>query len=436
MSLFSNIPPVRFGGSESTDEFQFRAYDAKRVVMGRTMAEWLRCAVCYWHSFNWPGSDIFGAGTLPRPWLGPVITQEMAETKLEAAFDFMERLGVPFFAFHDVDAMASAASLAEHQRNLGAIESRLAHRMEASKVRLLWGTANLFSHPRYAAGAATSPDPEVFAWAAAQVKWCLECTNRLGGQNYVLWGGREGYDTLLNTDLRQELDQYGRFLSMVVEHKHRIGFKGTILIEPKPFEPTKHQYDRDVAAVYAFLQRYDLEQEVAVNIEVNHATLAGLDFEHEVAAAIAHGIFGSIDMNRGDPRNGWDTDQFPNNAQDLVPAMISLIQSGGFKNGGFNFDAKIRRQSVDPRDLFRAHIAGMDTLARALMAAAKIIQGARLTKLKAARYVGWQGEFGRRILKGDMTLESLCQEAVQKDLNPQPKSGLQELCESIVADGM
>ncbi len=436
MSLFSDMPAIRYGGPDTRDEFQFRAYDAQRVVLGRRMAEWLRCAVCYWHSFNWPGNDIFGAGTLPRPWLGPVITQPMAETKLEAAFDFMERLGVPFFAFHDVDAMATATTLAEHDRNLKLIEAKLAQRMQAGGMRLLWGTANLFSHPRYAAGASTNPDPEVFAWAAAQVKWCLEATHRLGGANYVLWGGREGYDTLLNTDLRQEMDQFGRFLCMVVEHKHRIGFKGTILIEPKPFEPTKHQYDRDVAAVYAFLQRYGLTKEVAVNIEVNHATLAGLDFEHEVAAAIAHGIFGSIDMNRGDPRNGWDTDQFPNNAQDLVPAMISLIEAGGFTTGGFNFDAKIRRQSVDPHDLYRAHIAGMDTLARALTAAAKVIEEKRLGEIKAARYAGWRGEFGRRILDGKLSLDALVQEAVQKDLNPQPRSGLQERCEAIIADAM
>jgi xylose isomerase len=436
MSLFSDLPAVRYGGPDTTDEFQFRAYDAKRSIMGRSMGDWLRCAVCYWHSFNWPGADIFGAGTLPRPWLGAVITREMAESKLEAAFDFLERLGVPFFAFHDVDAMATATSLPEHERNLREIESRLAQRMQSSGVRLLWGTANLFSHPRYAAGAATNPNPEVFAWAASQVKWCLESTHRLGGQNYVLWGGREGYDTLLNTDLRREMDQYGRFLSLVVEHKHRIGFKGAILIEPKPFEPTKHQYDRDVAGVYAFLQRYQLEKEVAVNIEVNHATLAGLDFEHEVAAAMASGIFGSIDMNRGDPRNGWDTDQFPNNAQDLVPAMISLMEAGGFTTGGFNFDAKIRRQSVDPLDLYRAHIAGMDTLARALTAAAKVIEGRRLSKIKSARYAGWQGEFGRKILDGQMTLDSICQEAVQRNWSPPPQSGLQELCEAIIADAM
>jgi len=306
--------------------------------------------------------------------------------------------------------------------------------MSATGIRLLWGTANLFSHPRYAGGAATSPDPEVYAYAAAQVRACLETTHRLSGENYVLWGGREGYDSLLNTDLRRELDHYGRFLSMVVDHKHRIGFKGTILVEPKPFEPTKHQYDRDVAAVYAFLQHYKLENEVRVNIEVNHATLAGLDFEHEVAAAIAYGIFGSIDMNRGDPRNGWDTDQFPNNAQELVPAMLQLVQAGGFRTGGFTFDAKLRRQSVHPNDLYLAHIGGMDTLARALLAAAAVHEQGRLQQLRSTRYAGWDGEFGRRIESGAFNLESLAAEAVRQGLQPKPRSGQQELFESIIAN--
>jgi xylose isomerase len=273
----------------------------------------------------------------------------------------------------------------------------------------------------------------VFAWAATQVRLCLETTQRLGGENYVLWGGREGYDSLLNTELRRELDQYGRFLSMVVEHKHRIGFKGTILIEPKPFEPTKHQYDRDAAAVFAFLQRYGLVGEVRVNLEVNHATLAGLDFEHEVAAARAYGIFGSIDINRGDPRNGWDTDQFPNNAQDLVPALLQLIEDGGFASGGFNFDAKLRRQSVEPADLYLAHIGGMDTLARALLAAADVVEEGALRRLREARYDGWGGELGRRIVAGKLTLAELADYALQHALDPAPRSGRQELAESIIA---
>ncbi|MEA3178519.1 MAG: xylose isomerase [Gammaproteobacteria bacterium] len=433
MSLFSTVEPVRFAGPDTRNEFSYRVYDKNRVVLGKRMDEWLKVAVCYWHSFNWPGADIFGGGTLPRPWLGPRITQEMADTKLEAAFDFFSRLGVPYFTFHDVDAMATAATLAEHANNLQKIEAGIAAKMAATGVKLLWGTANLFSHPRYAGGASTSPDPEVFAWAAAQVRGALETTHRLGGENYVLWGGREGYDSLLNTDLRRELDQYARFLSMVVEHKHKIGFKGTILIEPKPFEPTKHQYDHDVAAVYAFLQRYDLTNEVKVNIEVNHATLAGLDFEHEIAASRAFGIFGSIDINRGDPRNGWDTDQFPNNAQELVPSMVQVVQDKGFTTGGFNFDAKLRRQSVDPADLYLAHIGGIDTLARALLAAADVVTDGALEKLKQERYSGWGGELGKRITSGELNLASLADLATQKGLDPAPRSGKQELAESLIA---
>ncbi len=433
MSLFSDVAPIRFEGADSTNDLAFRVYDKDRMVLGKRMADWLRLTVCYWHSFNWPGNDIFGAGTLPRPWLGDRVTQAMAEQKADAAFDFLSRLGVPYFAFHDVDAMASADTLEEHGANLKRIEAVIAEKMAKTKLKLLWGTANLFSHPRYAGGAATSPDPDVFAFAAAQVRYILEVTNRLGGENYVLWGGREGYDTLLNTDIKGELDRYGRFLSMVVEHKHKIGFKGTILIEPKPFEPTKHQYDRDVAVVYAFLQRYGLEKEVRVNIEVNHATLAGLDFEHEIAAALAYGIFGSIDMNRGDPRNGWDTDQFPNNAQEMTPAMLLFLQSGGFTTGGFNFDAKLRRQSVDPNDLYIAHIAGIDTLARALLAAETIVNEKRLAKVQQDRYAGWSGAFGKKILSGEYNLSSLADHAVKTNLDPKPKSGKQELCESIIA---
>jgi xylose isomerase len=433
MSLFSSVAPVRFEGPGTKNEFSYRVYDKDRVVLGRRMEDWLRVAVCYWHSFNWPGNDIFGGGTLPRPWLGIPVTQEMADTKLEAAFEFFSRLGVRYFTFHDVDAMATAATLKEHDKNLKRIEAGMQPKMAAMGVKLLWGTANLFSHPRYAGGAATSPDPEVYAWAAAQVRYCLEATHRLGGENYVLWGGREGYDSLLNTDMRRELDQYARFLSMVVEHKHKIGFKGTILIEPKPFEPTKHQYDHDVAAVYAFLQRYGLTQEVKVNIEVNHATLAGLDFEHEIAAARTYGVFGSIDINRGDPRNGWDTDQFPNNAQELVPSLVQLVEEQGFTTGGFNFDAKLRRQSVDPADLYLAHIGGIDTISRALLAAADIVTEGALQRLKQERYQGWNGELGKRIISGELNLASLADLATEKGLDPAPRSGKQELAESLIA---
>lgn len=433
MSLFSTVEPVRFEGANAMSEFAYRVYDKDRVVHGKRMEDWLKVAVCYWHSFNWAGADIFGGGTLTRPWIGAPVTQAMADMKLDAAFDFFARLGVPYYTFHDVDAMATATTLKEHDRSLRTIEAGMAEKIAATGVKLLWGTANLFTHPRYAGGAATSPDPEVFAWAAAQVRCALDTTHRLGGQNYVLWGGREGYDSLLNTDLGRELDQYGRFLSMVVEHKHRIGFKGTILIEPKPFEPTKHQYDHDVAAVYAFLQRYGLTKEVKVNIEVNHATLAGLDFEHEIAVARCYGIFGSIDINRGDPRNGWDTDQFPNNAQELVPSMVQLVKDQGFVDGGFNFDAKLRRQSVAPEDLYLAHIGGIDTIARALLAAVDVVANGELDRLREKRYEGWGRELGRQITSGRLNLAALADLACEKGLDPTPRSGRQELAEGLIA---
>ncbi len=433
MSIFANIEQIRYEGPDTQNEFAYRVYDKDRLVLDRRMEDWLRPAVCYWHSFSSAGADMFGSGTLLRPWQEAELTPEMAEDKLEAAFDFMFRLGLPYFTFHDADVMATAHHLPVYRRYMRDIEEVIAIRMAATDLKLLWGTANLFNHPRYAAGAATSPDPEVFAYAAAQVRCCLETTYRLGGENYVLWGGREGYDTLLNTDLSRELDRYARFLTMVVEHKHRIGFKGTILIEPKPFEPTKHQYDRDVAAVYAFLQRYGLDKEVKVNIEVNHATLAGLDFEHEVAAARAYGILGSLDINRGDPRSGWDTDQFPNNAQDLVPAMLQLIENGGLGTGGFNFDAKLRRQSVDPADLYLAHIGGVDTLARALLAAAEIVEKGHLTYLRDKRYEAWKSDLGYRIEAGEFSLGDLADHAEEYRLDPKPRSGRQELLESIVA---
>jgi xylose isomerase len=433
MSIFAEVGPIRYEGPEATTEFAFRAYDKDWLVRGRRMEDWLRPAVCYWHSFSSGGGDMFGSGTLPRPWVDSEVTPAMAEAKLDAAFDFMVRLGFPYFTFHDADVMATAHDLRTYAKNMADIEQAIASRMASTGLKLLWGTANLFSHPRYAAGAATSPDPEVFAYAAAQVRCCLETTHRLGGENYVLWGGREGYDTLLNTEMSTEVDHLARFLTMVVEHKHKIGFTGTILLEPKPFEPTKHQYDRDVATVFAFLQRYGLEKEVKVNIEVNHATLAGLDFEHEVAAARMYGILGSLDINRGDPRSGWDTDQFPNNAQDLVIAMMEILANGGLGTGGLNFDAKLRRQSVDPADLYLAHIGGIDTAARALLAAAEIFETGDLKQLRDERYAPWSAELGRRIEAGGFSLADLADCAVQQDLDPKPRSGRQELAESIVA---
>jgi xylose isomerase len=433
VDIFSTYEPIRYEGEGSDSPLAYRYYDKNRLVLGKTMQDHLRIAVCYWHSFCWPGSDIFGSGTFNRPWLpdGPA-TQEMAELKLANAFSLFTRLDIPFFTFHDVDAMAEADTPAEHVRNVRLIADKIASKIEQTGVRLLWGTANLFSHPRYAAGAATNPDPEVFAWAALQVREAMEATYRLQGQNYVLWGGREGYDTLLNTNMRQELDQFGRFVSMVVEHKHKIGFKGQILIEPKPHEPTKHQYDRDTATVYGFLRRYGLENEVKVNLESNHATLAGNAFDHEIATAAALGIFGSIDINRGDPQNGWDTDQFPNNVLDVTLALYQILQAGGLGNGGFNFDAKVRRQSIDPVDLLHAHIGGIDVLARGLLAAAALIENGRLPEFITARYAGWNSGLGADILYGKRSLADLADLTIEKKLAPQPRSGRQEYLENLV----
>ncbi len=433
MSIFSEVGPIKYEGPDSTNEYAFKAYDKDRLVLGKKLSDWLRLTVCYWHSFASGGMDQFGGNTWPRPWNVGAMTQEQANAKTDAAFDFFKRMGTPYFAFHDLDAMADANTLEEHDRALKTIEERIGKRMSETGVKLLWGTANLFSHPRYMGGAATNPNPEVFAHAAAQVRMIMEATNRLGGENYVLWGGREGYDTLLNTDMKAELEHFGRFLKMVVEHKHKIGFKGTILIEPKPFEPTKHQYDRDVATVYGFLIKNGLEKEVKVNIEVNHATLANLDFEHEVTTAFTHGIMGSLDINRGDPRSGWDTDQFPNNAQDLSVAFLPILEHGGLGTGGCNFDAKLRRQSIDVNDLYIAHIAGIDTLARAVISAEAIIKDKRLATLKAQRYAGWSTPLGKEIAEGKYSLADLADLAVKKHLDPKPVSGKQELFESIVA---
>jgi xylose isomerase len=369
-SYFADIEPITFEGLDSTNPLAYRYYDKSRVVMGKTMEEHLRMAVCYWHTFCWDGFDVFGGGTFNRPWHGGPIDQARADHKLDEAFEFFTRLGLPYFCFHDVDVMAHADTIKEHVENFAIIVDKIEAKMAATGVKLLWGTANNFSHPRYMSGASTNPDPDVFRFAATQVRHCLDATNRLGGQNYVLWGGREGYDCLLNTDLKQEKAQFGRFLQMVVEHKHKIGFTGDILIEPKPHEPTKHQYDFDVETISGFLLANGLEKEVKMNIEANHATLSGHSFEHEIASAINLGIFGSIDMNRGDPQNGWDTDQFPNDVREITTAMYYILQAGGFKNGGNNFDAKVRRQSIDAADLFHGHVGAVDILARSLLNAA------------------------------------------------------------------
>jgi xylose isomerase len=339
---------------------------------------------------------------------------------------------VPYYCFHDRDVAPEGRTFAESCANLDAIVAEAEDHQARTGIRLLWGTANLFGHPRYAAGAATNPDPAVFAYAAAQVKVMLETTKRLGGANYVLWGGREGYETLLNTDLAREQRQFARFLAMVAEHKHRIGFEGLLLIEPKPMEPTKHQYDYDVATVLGFLARNGLEGEYKVNIEANHATLAGHSFHHEVAFAIANGVFGSIDANRGDYQNGWDTDQFPNSVDELSLAVYEIIRAGGFTTGGFNFDAKLRRQSRDRTDLFHAHIGGIDTLARSLLVAADMIEAGTLADLRDARYADWDGTLGAAILGGGESLASLEPRVRSGEIDPRPRSGQQERYENVV----
>ena len=432
-SYFADIEPIQFEGTESHNPLAFRYYDRNRIVLGKTMEAHLRMAVCYWHSFCWDGFDVFGAGTFNRPWHGGPIDQARAEHKLDEAFEFFTRLGLPYFCFHDVDVMATADTIDAHVRNFALIVDKIEARMAATGVKLLWGTANLFSHPRYMAGAATNPDPEVFRFAATQVRHCIEATHRLGGSNYVLWGGREGYDCLINTDLKQEKAQFGRFLQLVVEHKHKIGFTGDILIEPKPHEPTKHQYDFDVETIYGFLLANGLEKEVKMNIEANHATLSGHSFEHEIASAIALDIFGSIDMNRGDVQNGWDTDQFPNDVREITTALYYILRNGGFKNGGNNFDAKVRRQSIDPADLFHGHIGGVDILARSLLNAAALIEGGELEALVTDRYEGWRRESAQAMLGGKATLETISDGALKEGIDPKPRSGRQEYAENVIS---
>jgi xylose isomerase len=430
--FFSTATPLRFEGPDSTNPLAYRWYDRDRVVGGRRMEDHLRFAVAYWHSLCWPGSDPFGGDTFARPWMAAGDTMDTARQKAEVAFELFRLLDVPYFCFHDRDIAPEGGSLAETNRNTREMAALLGRKMEGNRVKLLWGTANLFSHRRFMGGAATNPDPDVFRWAASQVRTALDVTHQLGGENYVLWGGREGYETLLNTDLKQELDQLGRFLNLVVEHKHRIGFTGTILIEPKPQEPTKHQYDHDVATVWGFLQQYGLEREVKVNIEANHATLAGHSFEHEIALAGALGILGSIDMNRGDEQSGWDTDQFPHSVEQTTLAMYHILRAGGLGTGGLNFDAKVRRQSIDPDDLLVAHAGAMDVCARALLNATRMIEDGALAGRVDARYAGWRTPDAASMLAGAQTLAEIADEAEAGAIDPQPRSGGQEALERLV----
>ena len=428
--FFKDISPVKFEGPNSANPLAYRHYNKDEMVLGKRMEDHIRPAIAYWHSFAWEGGDPFGGRSFDRPWFGKGM--EGAKLKADVAFELFELLDVPFFCFHDADVAPEGDSLAESNKNLRAITDIFAEKMQSSRTKLLWGTANLFSNRRYMAGAATNPDPHVFAYAAGQVKTMIDITKDLGGANYVLWGGREGYETLLNTDLKQERDQAARFLSLVIDHAKKIGFNGTLLIEPKPQEPTKHQYDYDVATVYGFLKTYGLEKDVKVNIEVGHAFLAGHSFEHELALARSFGILGSVDANRNDLQSGWDTDQFPNNPGEMALAFYQILKNGGLGNGGFNFDAKVRRQSLDPADLLHGHIGGLDVLARGLKGAAALIEDGTYDKALEARYAGWKEKEAATMLSGDRSLAQIAAWVEAENINPQPRSGQQEYLENLV----
>ena len=430
--FFSLHEPVKFEGANAKSDLAFRHYDASKKIGGKTLAEHLRFAVCYWHSFTWTGSDPFGGPTIERPWIGAGDPMVLAGHKAQVAFEMFHLLGAPYFTFHDRDIAPEGATLAESNKNVSVIAEILARKMQDTGVKLLWGTANMFSHRRFMAGAATNPDPDVFAWCAAQVKHALEVTHQLGGENYVMWGGREGYETLLNTDLKRELAQAGRFLQMVVEHKHKIGFKGPILIEPKPQEPAKHQYDYDAGTVFGFLKANGVEKEVKLNLEQNHAILANHSFEHEIALALALDVFGSLDINRGDYQTGWDTDQFAMNVPEMAMAFYPLVKAGGFTTGGLNFDAKIRRQSLDPDDLLHGHIGSMDACARAWEIAMKMVADGALEKHVAGRYAAWDKPANKKMLDGKATLADIAARVDKEKLDPQPKSGRQEYLENLI----
>lgn len=426
--FFKDIPAISYEGPQSDNDFAFRHYDSTELLNGKNMSDHLRFACAYWHSFAWPGGDPFGGQTFDRPWFGD--TMDLARMKADVAFEMFRILGVPFFCFHDADVRPEGADYAENTSRLEEITDYFGEKMDASGMKLLWGTANLFSHRRFMAGAATNPDPDVFAFSAATIKSCMDATMKLGGENYVLWGGREGYETLLNTDMGRERAQAGRMLQMVVDYKHKMGFKGAILIEPKPQEPTKHQYDYDVATVYGFLKDFGLEGEVQVNIEQGHAILAGHSFEHELALARELGIFGSIDMNRNDYQSGWDTDQFPNNVPEMTLAYYEVLRAGGFTTGGTNFDAKLRRQSLDAEDLILAHVGGMDACAAGLKAAAAMLDDGKLEAARDDRYAGWDTADGKTLMNSD--LESITARVKDQNINPQPRSGRQERLENLV----
>lgn len=427
--FFEGIEKVGYEGEDSTNPLAFRHYNPDEIVMGKRMKDHLRFAVAWWHSFAWEGGDPFGGPTFERPW-HPQDDMGRARMKADIAFEMFDILGQPYFCWHDADIRPEQGNFADNLRTLEEITDYIGEKMQSVGTKLLWGTANMFSHRRWMSGASTNPDPDVFAFAAATVKSCIDATHKLGGENYVLWGGREGYETLLNTDLQTELDNMGRFLNMVVEYKHKIGFKGAILVEPKPQEPSKHQYDYDAATCIGFLRKYGLENEVKLNLEQGHAILAGHSFEHEIATAVAEGMLGSIDINRNDYQSGWDTDQFPNNTPEVALAYYHILKAGGFATGGTNFDAKIRRQSIDAEDLVAAHIGGMDICARSLKAAAAMIEDGGLDAALTDRYAGWNTPEAQAMLNSG--LEDITARVLSEAINPEPRSGRQEILENYV----
>lgn len=429
--FFKGIPQIKFEGTGSDNPLAFRWYDENRVVAGKNMKEWLRFACAYWHSFVGSGADPFGEPTHIFPWDKKSDAVEKAKDKADAAFEFMTKLGLPFYCFHDVDAVEYGNDIKENDRRLQAITAYFAEKQKASGIKLLWATANLFSNRRYMNGASTNPDFHVLTHGAAQVKAALDATIALGGENYVFWGGREGYMSLLNTNMKREKEHLAGFLHAAKDYARKNGFKGTFFIEPKPCEPSKHQYDYDSETVIGFLRQYDLLNDFKINIEVNHATLAGHTFQHELQVAADAGMLGSMDANRGDYQNGWDTDQFPNNINELAEAMLVIIEAGGFAGGGINFDAKIRRNSTDPADLFYAHIGGMDAFARSLIVADDILQKSDYKKIRTERYASFDSGKGKEFENGKLSLEDLRAYAVENG-EPAVISGKQEYLENIV----
>ncbi|MES1217919.1 MAG: xylose isomerase [Bacteroidota bacterium] len=428
---FKGVPQIKYEGTESDNPFAYRWYDENKVVGGKTMKEYLRFACAYWHSFCGSGADPFGEPTHLFPWNEKADAIERAKDKADAAFEFITKLGLPYYCFHDVDAVDYSNDVNENDRRLQAITDYLGEKQKASGVKLLWGTANLFSSRRYMNGASTNPDFHVLAHAGAQVKAALDATIALGGENYVFWGGREGYMSLLNTNMKKEKEHFAKFLYAARDYARKNGFKGTFFIEPKPCEPSKHQYDYDSETVIGFLRQFDLLNDFKLNIEVNHATLAGHTFQHELQVAADAGLLGSIDANRGDYQNGWDTDQFPNNVYELVEAMLVIVEAGGFKGGGINFDAKIRRNSTDPEDLFHAHIGGMDAFARALIVADAVLNKSDYKKIRADRYASYDSGKGKDFENGKLSLEDLRTYAIENG-EPAVRSGKQEYLENII----